>query len=340
MGGRHSHSGRRIRGEEISKVDRKCIFELRRRPLAAFLVQGKAVLGNGRAAGLTVAGALDDYVFEHVREHVVDQQRAEDAIFHLKQFFGDLPLSEVDIPKCRGYLDARRAGVIGGGERYSGRRKIGSDSTIRRELGVLQAAANHAARWRRIGPSAQPITPMPVVELPRETQRAGEAPWLPREGIDLMLKASEGQLHHFIKLAYWWAARRGWVERLHADQINFASGRVNPYRNGERVTNKRRGMMPVFSEIRGNLETLVAGATNGFLFGQRADFYSEFRELAELCGYDGRSNPHVLRHSRATHMLMAGESIYKVARLLGDSVQTVERVYGHHSIEFLQEKTR
>jgi hypothetical protein len=34
-------------------------------------------------------------------------------------------------------------------------------------------------------------------------------------------------------------------------------------------------------------------------------------------------------------MLMDGESIYKVANLLGDTVRTVERVYRHHSAEFL-----
>jgi hypothetical protein len=30
-----------------------------------------------------------------------------------------------------------------------------------------------------------------------------------------------------------------------------------------------------------------------------------------------------------------GESIYKVGRLLGDTVKTVETVYGHYSPEFL-----
>jgi hypothetical protein len=36
-------------------------------------------------------------------------------------------------------------------------------------------------------------------------------------------------------------------------------------------------------------------------------------------------------------MLMDGESIYKVARLLGDSVKTVEQSYGHYSVEYLNE---
>jgi hypothetical protein len=30
-------------------------------------------------------------------------------------------------------------------------------------------------------------------------------------------------------------------------------------------------------------------------------------------------------------MLMEGESVYKVAKLLGDTVKTVESVYGHYS---------
>jgi hypothetical protein len=37
-------------------------------------------------------------------------------------------------------------------------------------------------------------------------------------------------------------------------------------------------------------------------------------------------------------MLMDGESIYKVAKLLGDSVAMIEKVYGHHSLEFLADK--
>ncbi len=42
-----------------------------------------------------------------------------------------------------------------------------------------------------------------------------------------------------------------------------------------------------------------------------------------------------MRHSRATHLLQAGVDIYTVARLLGDSVTTVERVYGHHSADHM-----
>lgn len=331
---------------QITQLSRSRRFGLRTRDAgeaqaryAAFLAQGKEAFARDvGTARLTVAKALDDYFREHVIENVADRRRQADIIFHLKQFFGELPLSDIDIPKCRSYADARRAGVLGGGTRLQGESKKGSEATIKRELGVLQAAVNHAARWRRIGPAAMPPTSMPTFEMPRVPHRTGEAPWIDKPGIELLLKASEGPLHHFIELAYWWAARRGWVERLHVSQINFDTGRVNPYKPGERVTNKRRGMMPIFPEIRGTLETLAANAENGFLFWQCSNFYHEFKRLTELAGYEDRGHPHVLRHSRATHMLMDGVSIYKVARLLGDSVQTIERTYGHWSPEYLAER--
>jgi site-specific recombinase XerD len=40
-------------------------------------------------------------------------------------------------------------------------------------------------------------------------------------------------------------------------------------------------------------------------------------------------SPHWLRHSRASHMLLDGIPMFKVARFLGDTVETVDRVYGH-----------
>ena len=38
-------------------------------------------------------------------------------------------------------------------------------------------------------------------------------------------------------------------------------------------------------------------------------------------------------------MLMDGENPYKVAKLLGDTLQTVERTYAHCNVEFLQTKS-
>jgi integrase len=318
---------------------------------AAFLTTGFVDIDRARGdAGITVSKALDDYFMEHVRKEVVGQVRQEQIIRHLKAHFGSVSLSSVDIPACRLYAQIRRDGVIGGGSRRKGLLKKGTDSTIRRELGVLKAAANHALRWKRIGSNE-----MPTFETPAENSDGQEAGWLTKAEVEVlyakcderialaeMLETSADSvqaLKDFIVLAYWWGARRGWVEALQVSQVNLVTGRVNPYKPGQKVTKKRRMPMPIFDAQRPVLERLCAGkGPDGWLFGPRADFYRLFRGLCESCKFGDRSNPHILRHSRATHMLMDGENPYKVARLLGDTLATVERVYGHHSPDFLAEK--
>jgi integrase len=304
--------------------------------LAAFLSNGEAFARPSPTSVLTVERALDDYRREHVAAKVVDIARTEVAIANLKDYFAGTALKDIDISACRGYAEARRTGAVA---RRTGKQmkvRIGGDSTIRRELVVLRAAAGHALRWKRIL-----ATEMPTFELPSETERPDEeALWLKPAEVDKLLANSEGRLHHFVKLTYWWGARRGWVEALHVNQVNFDTRRVNPYKPGERVTKKRRRILPIFSQIEPNLRELCDGAAEGFLFGSaNADLYRPFHQLCERCGVGDRGHPHVLRHSRATHMLMAGESIYKVAKLLGDTVQTVEKTYGHHSVEWLAEQS-
>lgn len=310
----------------------------------AFLQQGQDVVaGIERDTGLTVRQALDDYYREHVtakdergNARVADCNRQERAISHLKDWFGDTVLSTIDMPACHAYIEARRAGQIGGSKKQRWHKKQGSNSTIRRELVVLQAAANHARKWKRITAGE-----MPTVYKPSESEYEERAKWLTRDELAVVRKSATGLLADFITLAYWWGARRGWVEALHIDQVDLESGVVNAMRAGERRTNKRRGLMPIFPEQKPVIERLYAEAAqgDGYLFGKggRQWVYGPFSALLCTLGLDDKANPHVLRHSRATHMLMAGESVYRVAKLLHDSVRTVERVYGHHSVEFLKE---
>ena len=46
---------------------------------------------------------------------------------------------------------------------------------------------------------------------------------------------------------------------------------------------------------------------------------------------------HTLRHTRATHLMLAGIEPWEAAGALGMTVRTLERVYGHHSPDW-QEK--
>jgi integrase len=66
--------------------------------------------------------------------------------------------------------------------------------------------------------------------------------------------------------------------------------------------------------------------------------------MTENTRYSGRLlfwgdvTPHVLRHTCATWALWKGKTIWEVAGLIGADASTVERTYGHHRTEQLEEK--
>jgi integrase len=303
---------------------------------SAFLTN-RAVFTAGDKPRYTVAQALDAYREEHCTQKVIDQRRQENIILRLRGWFGDMAFSDIDIPKCREYADARRKGVVGG-KKDTKDRKNGADSTIRRELNVLKAAANHAMRWRRLGPTASPPTPMPSIEMPVESRK--DAEWLTEDEFKTVLRYAESDLYDYIMIQYHTAARRRSIERLTPFQVDLARNRINLRRPDEtpleRNSRKRRPIVPIDPAIRPIIEQLMAknGAT-GWLFGSHKNFYPRFRQLMIDLGMPEKGRPHILRHSRATHLLHQGVPLYAVAKLLGDTVGTVDRVYGHHCPDHL-----
>jgi len=60
----------------------------------------------------------------------------------------------------------------------------------------------------------------------------------------------------------------------------------------------------------------------------RYDFRKPFEEYVEAKGYEWLT-PHVMRHTFASLLAIAGVSIFKIAQWLGDDVRVVERHYAH-----------
>ena len=300
---------------------------------AAFLAEGGDRIQNA-SGKITVKGALDDYRREHLH-HVAAPRRAESAMSHLAAFFGTTPLSDIDIPASRAYAQWRRdmAAVRMSESPKSPRRgrQGAADSTIRRELVVLQAAANHSRRWKR-------LTEMPSIELPRETPRTEV--WLTKPELERAIATAAEPLKSFILITYYTGARRASVEGLTRGQVDLRGGRINLTSPNEtmaqRHSNKHRPVVPIHPRIRPVVEQLLIANEGGeYLFGKKLDMYRRFHEHMTSIGLPNKAHPHILRHSRATHLLQDGIAIYDVARLLGDTVATVEKVYGHHSADHL-----
>jgi integrase len=307
-----------IRRTRQLSLDTKDPIEAKAR-FGTFLLEGPGLYETG-SEGLTVAVCLDQYLREHANQ-VADPVRQHNAAKHLSAFFRGVLVKDVDVPKCRAYVAARRAGEVGGGDRRKNR--AGTNSTIRRELGVLAAAANHAVKWKRMTRAE-----LPVIENPKvETQ---ETAWFTTEELELLLMLAEGHLLRFIRLAYYTGARRRAVQDLTASQVDWNAGVIYLHEEGTVVTNKRKARVPLFKSIEDDIRWLIANGDGDSLFGGR-DFYRPFRSLCESAGLADKSHPHILRHTRATHLLQKGKAPYDVAALLGDTVTTVLRTYGHHS---------
>jgi len=274
---------------------------------------------------LTCSEALDSYYKEHIAVKRVARVRVEYAIAALLPFFKDVAAHAIDIPMCRAYRDTRRV----------------SDSTVRRELGVLRAAVHHAIRWRRME-----VAQLPSIELPPAAPP--KTLWLFHEELEVLLKTASTQdrrVFRFVQLAYHTASRKRAIEELRWSQIDLRMRRINLQQPGAPLTNKNRPTVPLSVAMAEELASMKTRATTDFVLVTNDNIRPAFDRVATAAGLailqqtglrpQGRLTPHALRHSRATHLLEAGKDPWGVAKLLGDTLPTVLKVYGHVSSAYM-----
>jgi len=121
--------------------------------------------------------------------------------------------------------------------------------------------------------------------------------------------------------------------------VDFERRLIHYDRRGRRENKKRRAVVPINAVALAELQAQRLAAVTEHVIefrGRRvASVKNGFSAACRRAGIDDCS-PHVLRHSAATHMVMAGVPMVEIARMLGDSVAMVEQVYGKHSPDFLR----
>ena len=295
----------------------------------AWLVERAAASGQPRPDApevLTVEGVIRAYMEEHVAadgSRVADPERARYCAAMLSRGLGTSRVSDLSIPVVRQYRQRRTAGDLRNAHGANA-----SDETVRRELSLLTAALNHAVRWKRLPP-----TGVPYIELPPKSEPRMR--WLTKDELAALWRCAGPRARLFARIAYYTAARRRAVETLQVDQVDL--GRHLIY-FGSSGTKKRRGAVPLYEPIAVEVaEACRLHGPAGFVLEHDGAIRTAFENAARRAGLGPDVTPHVLRHSRATHMLQDGEPIWKVAGLLHDTVETIERVYGHHCPEYLRE---
>lgn len=213
------------------------------------------------------------------------------------------------------------------------RRKDGAkDSTIIRELGVLSAICTHARNHRKITTAQLPVIHKPEAPPPKDI-------WLSEAQLCEVLTAAKAfreqpgrvcPVEVFLWIAIMTAARKGAIEELTWDQVDWETSVIHFWKPGQdRKRRKERASVPMTPELREVLEQVRYYATSKRVCsGVRNVYYWVKKAFAEV-GIP-EATPHTLRHTAATHMARRGVPLWIIAGVLGNTLAVVEKNYAHH----------
>ena len=288
--------------------------------LAEFISARNRSAGPRDPSAVLVTDVLADYAQEHGQDTEAPWRIAA-AIKGLVPFWQGLSVGHITGETCRAYAKTR------------GR----SAGTVRRELGVLRAAVNHAHREGR-------LTRVVAFDLP--DRPAPKDRWLTRREAAALLRAAVREprvrlyLPLFIVMGLYSGARKEAILSLRWSQVDLMTGRIDFNVPGARRTNKRRARIPIPAKLLHHLRRASRRGTElGFVIndnGKRlGDLKRGFSSACRRAGFVDVT-PHTLRHTCATWLMQGGVPIWEAAGFLGMSPKMVEEVYGHHSPDYLK----
>ena len=291
--------------------------------LAQYIAQRDRPTSPRGADQVTVAEVLDIYATERA-PHVKDPARIGDCIRALVPILGPLPLASVTGEVCRRYAKAR--------DRAPG--------TVRKELGTLAAAINHAHVEGYI--TSAPRVRLPAKPAPRDR-------WLTRDQVAKLIRGAyrspRGKhLSRFILVALYTGTRSDAILRMRF-MPNTEGGWVDTERGvmhrrgvGETETKKRTPPIPIPRPLLAHLRRWERHGARYVVEvdGQRvASVKTAWKRALAESGID-HCTRHDLRHTAVTWAMQRGADKWAAAGFFGLSLDMLERVYGHHHPEHLR----
>ena len=285
--------------------------------LARHIAERDRPTGPATPDRLTVAEALEVYGREHAPT-VRAPSRIGYAITALLPILGGLPIGSINGSVCRRY----------------GRTRGKAPGTVRKELGVLQAAINYA--------HAEGYLTAPVkVRLPAKPPARDR--WLTRDEAARLLRAAyrsrRGKhVARYILVGLYTGSRSsailglrfmphvggGWVDTERGVLYRRAAGEVE--------TAKRQPPAPIPRPLLAHLRRWERMGARYVVEvdGQRVgSIRTAWKAALAEAGID-HCRPHDLRHTCATWLMQRGADKWHASGFLGMGQEMLERVYGHH----------
>lgn len=297
--------------------------ELRQRPA-----------GPAHPSSYPIASALHLYGTLHA-PNTAAPERIAYAMVPLVDYWGDQSADAVTPQTCKAYCNWRGK----------------SDSTHRRELGVLKAALNFAFQEGR-------LLSVPPTELPEQPE--GRDRWLTISEAARLLNAARTSrsdvrlyLPLFIQIGLYTGARAGSILSLRWPQIDLEARRIDFAPIGTRRTNKRkvRGQ-PIPRQLMTALRLAQKRGTDlGYVVHHNgakiADIggawdgdpakrgYGSFGAACKRAGLVDVS-PHTLRHTCGTWMAQRGVPLHLIGGWLGHRDTRTTQLYAHHHPDHME----
>lgn len=264
-------------------------------------------------APTTVASILDAYL-SHREGRVVAHQRLREACQPLRKHLGHMVATELSPAVCDDYRAERNV----------------SPWTARKELTTLSAALLLAKRKQVI--AEVPLLDLGKVPPPRDR-------WLTPEEAEQLVAASQDHCRTFVVLGLHTGARKQAILGLTWDRVDFDSGLISYVDPDRPETKKRRATVPMNDTVRAELVRARELAQTPYVIEYAgrpvASIKRSFTKAVNRAGLEDVS-PHILRHTCATWMAMAGVQLDQIADYLAAEPRTVWSTYRKHQPGYLQ----
>ncbi|MCY0148352.1 site-specific integrase [Hoeflea sp. G2-23] len=310
-----------------------------------WLLMEYAAPEDTRGVGLTLADVWSVYEAKHVLPKLAGQYNAKLAWKQMQPHFGALPASGLSQVAIDNYLEKRISGKLG--------RKV-KPQTVTKEVSYLVAAVRFCADQRRglIDPSCIRKVTLPEAGEPRDR-------WLRTDEIQKLLDAAARlrrgdrltRPERFLWLALETAGRKQALLDLTWDRVDFETNVIVLDVPGRRKTKKLRATVPISKALRPIMERAFAERQNNLVLDNKGAVWAPIQRVVIEAGLAGKQqkpapgtkpkstgiSPHVLRHTAATHMARRGVPLWVIAKVLGNSIRMVEKVYAKHCPDDLRE---
>lgn len=212
-----------------------------------------------------------------------------------------------------------------------------SPTTVNMFLRHVQAAYSYAIKMKMI--SSNPFQDISQIPVPQRSPK-----FLSKKQVKKVLEISSQygeQIHLFFCLGIYAGLRIGEIANAKWSWFDPESATMTVAGNkdtGFETKTGRNRTLPLHDRLKEVLERaersgeylLNSGRVSKGKNQYRVDYKKSFRAVAREAGVPW-CTPHVLRHTFASHLAMAGVSLYKISKWLGHSNLSTTQIYSHLS---------